>query len=245
MSKINCPYHEDHTASMHIYADHAYCFGCGKRASLDEIETPAIKKYPFKGGKYTGKPVNLKEKIASIRKGEVRSLRGFNLHCDGAYYYLIYPNDVYYVARSLRDDENTSKYRSPYGHKKPLYIANKGDSDTLFVVEGQFNALSLAVCLKDTDVSYKHTIISPGAATDLNRNSFVQYYLQYKNICIIVDKDAAGVAAGVELKDTLLKHDKRVYLLAVEQDINDLHVTQGQEKVKEFGRACLGMLRVW
>ncbi len=37
MNKVNCPYHQDNTASCHIYDDHFWCFGCGANGSLDKL----------------------------------------------------------------------------------------------------------------------------------------------------------------------------------------------------------------
>jgi DNA primase len=58
-----------------------------------------------------------------------------------------------------------------------------------------------------------------------------------------VDKDAAGVVAGITLRDTLLKHGKDVVLLPLEKDLNDLYVEAGAEAVREVIRAAMGMFR--
>jgi len=37
-NKAQCPFHSEKTASFHNYGDHAYCFGCGKKVDVIELE---------------------------------------------------------------------------------------------------------------------------------------------------------------------------------------------------------------
>lgn len=243
--KINCPYHDDKTASMHLYADHAHCFGCGKHVTLATLEEehsvvsstwvgkPGSSYYPFKAKH--GRQENVAKSLERINTLPRKLIRGFELPYDDKGYYIVYPNSNYYVLR-LWEGDNTNKYRSPLGHRKSLFTPSLSKwCDDLIVVEGQINALTAALCVPGVN------IVSAGACTDLNRGDFVKYYLQFSKICIIVDKDAAGVSAGVELKKQLVNAGKRVVLFPMEQDINDVYVNKGEAGVKQKVSEAMGM----
>lgn len=219
--RIICPFHDEKTPSMVNYDTHWYCFGCASTMPIEGgVRKESINKYKEQ----------LEQKLAEIRQLPHRAIRGFNLPYDSRGYYVLYPNADYYVLRTW-DDTTATKYRCPSGQKKPLYI-EEGNNKLLFVVEGQMNAKTLAVVTPAT-------VISPGGCTELNKPDTVNYCLQYDNICIIVDKDAPGVVWGLELKEALLKHKKRVALYPMPADFNSLLVDYGKDAVIQ--RVCEAM----
>lgn len=239
-NKIHCPYHADDTPSMNIYPDHAYCFGCGKKVSLEELEalhpiSPKSRPNPFTRNRLQKENIeNTIKRLYSLQKKEIR---GVDMPYDESGYYIIYPGAKYYVKR-LWDGLSSNKYRSPYGHGKVLFIKEQGlVKDTLLIIEGQMNALS---ALEVTDLS----VCSPGSANDLTNSKFLPVYLQYSKFCIIVDRDAPGVINALRLQDALVKSGKRVAIHAVSEDLNKLLVEHGKERVRVEIKEALAMLGV-
>lgn len=219
VQKINCPFHQDDTPSLAIYPTHYVCYGCGARGSHAELEKehPIPKGQPFTRSKVIYKAEDLAASIAKIKALPTKRIRGHQLPYDNQGYYLVYPGNGYYLKRLFDAPKGVSKYRYPYGQRNRLYWAQKTDSKTLYVVEGQFNALSLSLLVPNAD------IVSPGSCTELIRPEYVKTYLQYKTVHVIVDKDAAGVVAGIQLKETLTKAGILATLTALEKDINRIH----------------------
>lgn len=232
MYKINCPFHDDKTASLAVYSDHYYCYGCSKHGSLGDLGVPVSSASPRFLRTRGYPPEDINKSLKRILALPKKAIRGFELPYDDTGYYIVYPNANYYTKRLWEPPKPSDKYRGPAGHKKPLMVCSPHDpmSDSLMVVEGQLNAMTAAL--------FTPNVVSPGAASDLNRPDFVNYYLQYINIRVIVDKDAAGVVSGIALRDTLLYKGKQVVLHAVETDFNDLYVAKGKEAVQsEISRA--------
>lgn len=231
MRRIHCPFHPDDTASFVEYDDHYHCFGCGAHGTTK----PSGQRNIIRAR--TIPKEDIKASLDRIISLPTKLIRGFELPYDDTGYYILYPYEYYYTKRLFNPEKASDKYRSPRGHKKPLFIlVDYIIKSTLCVIEGQLNALSAAQC-SIHDLS----IVSPGAATDLNRADFLDYYLQYDRICIIVDKDAAGAVNGITLRDTLLYKGKQVVLHAVETDFNELYVTKGPQAVKEEIDRAMGL----
>ena len=206
--------------SLHVYHDGAWCFVCGFKCSLDELGkeyAEEIKKIKTKA------PENIEESIKKIDSLPKKEIRGFNLPCDESGTYLIWPDKSYY---KLRRFDDSPRYIGPRGHRAPLFII-EGSKHVLVVVEGEYNALSLKKIYEKNDGP---TIVSPGSASELTRHW--QYYLLYKKIYVIVDRDAAGVANGIKLRDDLRKKGKSVTLIALEEDFNDMLQRNGTEEIK-------------
>lgn len=230
--KILCPFHEENTPSCHLYPDGYSCFGCGKRGPLTDLDLPEKSKALVKGRGTYYQQENLVLSIDRIRKLPTKLIRGIELPYDDSGYYIVYPGDQYYTKRLLNPSPPSDKYRGPKGHKKPLMVLNT-QPGILFVVEGQLNALSLNACLDSA-------IVSPGSANDLNRKEFIQFYLRYDHICVIVDEDPAGVVCGIALRDELLRHKKDVVLLPLKRDLNDIYVEEnGQEAIVKTIKGAL------
>lgn len=225
--KINCQFHNDLTASMKVYEDHFYCFGCGKSGGLSLLSGDTNNVVKRANASYKPKE-DINQKLTYIRTLPNKSIRGFMLPYDESGYYVIYPFEPYYTKRLVNPLKESDKYRGPMGHKKPLFRMEHPTAKMLFVVEGQLNAMSLYASM-DIEAS----VVSPGGATDLCRPDFVRMYLQYTHICVIVDKDPAGVVSGLALVNTLIKANKNAVLLPLEVDLNEVYVKKGPDAVKE------------
>jgi hypothetical protein len=234
IERVICLWHMESTPSLVLYEDHVYCYGCGKRASMQEYERIAGS-IPGNVARSPRRQEDLGKTLDYIYTLPRKTIRGFSLPYDDRGFYIVYPNEAYYVKRLWGNDAN--KYRGPAGHKKPLFVpTNCTPNKPLFVVEGQLNAMSLAHSC-DTVAT-----MSPGACTDLSKYESVKYCLQYDSICIIVDKDPAGVVGGLELKKALLKHGKRIVLLPLEADLNDTYIQGGKDAVNQYVQKALSLL---
>lgn len=230
-NKINCHFHDDSTASLHIYDDHYHCFGCGARGTLDKLDTSVVRAampFSIRG------PEDMPAALKRIDALPLKQIRGLELPYDHRGYYIRYPNTPYYVRRSWTNVE--PRFYSPFGIRKPPLVLRYGSYATqergpLLVIEGQINALSAQLALGTEGPA--QTILCPGASTDFNKPDVVSQCLNYADIFIIVDNDAAGVVAAVQLRNTLLNANKRVTVVALDQDFNDILVNDGKESLKQ------------
>lgn len=217
--KINCtnPEHDDRTPSMHVYSDGAYCFVCGHTSPLEEVisseEIRLIKK----------DPEDVYARLKIIKQLPKGRIRGLLLPRDASGYYIIWPDNSFYKKRRFND---TPRYYCPRGNKPPLFFYQQ-DQTSLVIVEGELNAKTVFL-----STITSASICSPGSAGELLKH--LSKYLTFKNILIIVDKDAVGVAYGLELKALLLKSKKKVTLNAVEKDANQILQDSGFEGVREW-----------
>lgn len=238
--KINCVAHEDSTPSLAIYDDgNAFCFGCGFKTTTKELDLN-IENLPA----YAYKPKfkeNIKKTMEYINSLPNKWIRGHVVPYDDSYYYLKWPNGDFYKKRRV-DPDSKSKYRSPVGIKKPLY-AKGVESTKLIIIEGEFNALTLAIS-PYIALTKGCKIVSPGACTDFMRKDYLQQYLKYDTILIIVDRDAAGICAGIELKAYLQQKGKKVFLHPMIKDFNDILVQDGQEAIEKEVKTISAMLNM-
>lgn len=216
--KVLCPNHKDKTPSLHVYEDRAYCFVCRYSCPSDQIvsadELKELKKAPTDIAQY----------VEYIKTLPIMGIRGLSFHSDTSGFYIIWPGDNYFKKRvTIEDTKN--RYIGPRGHRAPLWV-HKGNSNLLVIVEGELNAMSLALC------NPRYTLISPGSATELPKT--LDYALTFSTIVIIVDKDIPGVGWGANLKHELIKRQKKVQLVAVEKDINQILQEEGKEGVKKW-----------
>jgi 5S rRNA maturation endonuclease (ribonuclease M5) len=232
VSKILCPYHNDTEPSMHLYGEYAYCFVCRANVKTSELNLPGSAR-EIRAKK---NPVNIRERIQQIRELPKSMIRGFELHNDNTGYYVLWPDETYYVKRM---NEGKNRYVSPAGVQRPLFTFYKrvtvDPKSVLVIVEGELNAMSLRASITD-DVD----IVSPGSA-----NNFVKYireYEEYKRVLIITDLDAPGVVFGVDLKDRLLS-GRKVNIWPMERDLNEQYQEEnGKEKIQtEFTKARVGL----
>lgn len=219
---INCPYHDDHTPSMKIYGEVAYCFVCSISVPVTELKLNEKHKYVIP------EPTNVPERIKYIKSLPTKMIRGLQLPYDDSGFYVMWPQENYY---KKRNNEGKTRYIGPSGVKAPLLVC-PGTFSHLVIVEGEMNALSLYSIVWD---GYK--IVSPGSASELMRH--IKYYLVYSKITVIVDNDAAGVVFGYQLKEILLKNNKSVTLCLMNKDFNQHLQDGGEEAVKQKFEECL------
>jgi hypothetical protein len=228
--KIRCRFHDDRVASMHLYEDHAFCYVCGKYASLDELGME-------------GAPVDIKPRyVEDIEAKAVyiwqlprKLIRGFSLPYDDDGYYIEYPNSLFYKFRFWNPPEGKDKYRCPSGHPKEPFVLRMGRSPSLLIVEGEMNAMSLGEACPEYDV------VSPGAASDFlskKTGAYLTTLCHYANMLIIVDRDAAGTVAAIHTKARLSTVCRNVSIVLMPRDANEILVNDGPQALKEeFKRA--------
>lgn len=156
-------------------------------------------------------------------------IRGFDLPFDEKGYYLVWPKHDYY---KLRRFEGDPRYVGPSGHKPPPFWAQRSGSSRLFLVEGEYNALSVAQAYSAAD------ILSFGAAGELNPRNLATHLsmlTQYDTIVVIVDRDAAGALAAIHAKSVLSHKVPEVSILFTDlnNDCNDILVKHGKEALRE------------
>lgn len=231
--KIKClnPKHKDDTPSMEVYPDWLHCFSCGYRVRSDgvisEEEIENLKKKQKE-------PENIEDRIRFIHSLPRQAVRGLSLPIDTSGYYIVWPTGTYYKYRITTGGQN--RYIGPRGHKAPLFELDIKSKETLVVIEGEINALSLSESLQDHQLR-TIGICSPGSATELTRH--LNIYLTYPRIIVIVDKDIPGVKNGLKLKELLIKKGKRVQLLACENDINEILQEKGKGGVQDWWRQAV------
>lgn len=218
-----CPKHKEATPSCVVYGDGYFCFGCGARGPVTEIGLE-----PGERLEYTYVE-DIAASIAYIEGLPRKLIRGFMLPYNDKGYFLVYPDRSYYKLRLCGGADLKSKYRGPAGHKKPKFVAHTtGKYDQITLVEGEFNALSLAALEPEGDV------VSPGAAGDFfskSRAQDLQEYAKYAKIDLVVDDDGAGLQAAIECSAALkaLGADN-VKAHFVKEDFNDTY-QKGKEEL--------------
>jgi 5S rRNA maturation endonuclease (ribonuclease M5) len=219
--QIRCPKHEDNVASCKVYADGAYCFaGCG----FIPLEELGIPKSEVPEEKYVE---DLKERLTYIKGLPVDVYRGFPLPHDLDGYYIIWPDNSYYKLRL--NTSAKSKYRMPAGHKANLFWTRKQHRPVVCVVEGEFEAMSVAAAIPEWDV------VSPGGVSNFKNKENLTQFLKYSKIIIATDDDAPGIKAAMEISQVLtykVAYVTRIYKKA-EKDFNDIYCQDGKDALRE------------
>lgn len=221
--KVLCPRHDDTTPSCEVYEDHGYCFVCGEVVPLIEL---GLASAPISKERYVE---NIEAKMSYIRSLPEREIRGHVFRYDDRGFYICWPDGRYYKQR-LFDDSSPNRYQNPSGHKEPLFWARREGREQLFLVEGQINALSMRESFINSD------ICSPGAASNfMSKQSkyYLTQLLSYNRIVIVVDRDAAGVMAAIEMKGSLTGKVPFVTVVLMDPDCNDLYTKYGKEHLKK------------
>lgn len=237
MPKINCPLHDDKTASMEIYPDGwAHCFGCGGRMPANRLNSQ------YRIADYTEKYVeNLDETLTYIEGLPKAEVRGLQFPIDSLSYYIVWPDRSYYNRRFFDVTDERGKYKCPAGHERKLFWARRDEeSDVLLVVEGEINALSVSQV-----VWHGINVCSPGAAVNFYSKAAdknLPIYAAYDKIVLLVDSDRAGAMAAIQLKANLagLGH-KNVVIRLMDKDANDILVQNGTEELKKTIKKAMEM----
>lgn len=227
MAKIHCPVHNDTTPSMEVYEDRGFCFVCSASIPIEELDVEYVKK----------PPTDISKTIEYIKSLPIKSIRGLDLPYDESGYYIKWPDDSFYKKRFW---QGKVRYSGPRGQKPTLFkYAPQANTTTLCLIEGELNAKTFHDCIDKSE--YSGAIASFGAAS--NAESYINEYLQYNTIYAIFDKDGPGLAHGLKLHYTLLAKKKRIEIILMETDYNDLLVLNGVDSVREEAKRikALGM----
>lgn len=212
MKRILCPFHEESTPSCVVYHDHYRCYGCNASGPISALGSAVVGSSPVRLP-----PADLQADVARVSALPRAVVRGLSLPVDDTSYYILWPGNAFYKRRKFFPGDGP-KYLCPRGHKKPLYFPRQEDRhDTLAVVEGELNALSLASIEPPFDVC------SPGGVGDF-KESLWPSLAGYKKYLLILDKDKPGLDAGKKMKEWLVRKTPYVELRLVSPDLNDMLV---------------------
>lgn len=221
-----CARHNESTPSAVVYGDHYFCFGCGAKGDVSEL---GLEKGESIEPEYVE---DLQASLDYIRSLPLKSIRGFSLHANDRGYFLVWPEGNYYKFRAYHCDNPGGKYRGPSGHKKPEYVARTDNSGKLYLVEGEFNAMTLAI------LDLPGTIISPGGAGDFTskgRLTNLARYATFNSVSLIVDSDKAGAIAAIETKAMLAARGcSSINIFLVEKDFNDIYAEKGKQELTHY-----------
>lgn len=217
---IICPFHKvsgesEKTPSCHVYSDGFYCFSCGASGPVSDLTgvTPPKPK----------KPVNLEGKLRYIQSLPVGEIRGLSLPHDKDFYYLVWPDGKFYLARAKQ--EGRAKYLVPAGHSRPLYKPRIANTGVLWFVEGEINAASLAKVVEDT-------VISPGSVTKFAIKDLTMFR-RYGTIYLVVDNDIPGTMAAIELFGRLKTFKANVQIQLWKDDANKVLMERGIDGLRQ------------
>lgn len=205
---------------MHVYDQYSYCFVCTAKAKTEDVLSSSAILALRKTERVPTDIIKDMEYINGLRKEEIRSLQ---LPVDDFGYYVLWPDGSYYKKRLFR---GSVRYICPKGRSAPLF-AYPGSKETLLLVEGEINCMSLKYALPDC----KATIASYGSASQALK--YLPIYLTYNKVYVIVDKDNEGVISGLWLQHVMRAQNKQIQLIALETDLNDILVKGGVNAVQE------------
>jgi DNA primase len=228
--RISCVFHDDRTASLVRKKDRWHCYGaCGKDYTLEEVAAKTGGKVDYEYCKEDYEKEDLEESFGRIKALPKRQLRGLEFHCDNRGYYIAWLDGDYYKYR-LFNPGNGSKYLGPRGHPVPLFWARRSGSGTLYISEGEINALSIASAVSDS-------VCSPGSATNFNA-AFLSRYLhmfsQYSRIVVVLDKDPAGLKGSIEARAFFMGKLPFVDYIKMEKDANWVLEYEGKQALREI-----------
>jgi len=232
MERIHCVRHSESTPSLVVYESHAFCYGGCGRIELSELGRQMADKP--KEPRYVE---DLKKKLDYIASLPTKLIRGFNLPYDDSGYYCVWPSGDYYKLRVWNPGAK-DKYRGASGHPKPVFWARQGRalhehgaSRTLAIVEGEFNALSIAEAFPEWDVC------SPGSASDFKtektRRFLLTYCSSYCTVVIVADKDGPGTEAAIHAKSLLIGKVPNIPIILMEKDANEILIETGKDALRQ------------
>lgn len=230
LTRILCPRHQEKTPSCIVYSNGYKCYSCGAWGPLSDLTG-----VPLPPIEPEQEPEDLEATFAYIDSLPKQEIRGLMLPVDGKGYYIVWPGRKYYKYRFF--EPGKAKYIGARGHQKPMFLGGYGIGDTCVVIEGEINALSLAQAFPGL------TILSPGGSGDFSQKRTIQYYRMYyrfyDKIVILVDQDAAGARAAMDLMGYLKARGHQVHWKLMKPDANDLLCGGGSAKLQEEIRSVL------
>lgn len=153
---ILCPFHKEGTPSLALYGDGYKCFGCGKYGPLSDItgvELGDLNQLPEPAE-------DLESAYKYIDSLPTRAIRGLTFPADEDGYFITWADKSFYKKRLF--GASKAKYRNPRGHKQPVLWVRSEGNQSLVIVEGEINALSVARAVGEVDV------LSPGSASQFS-----------------------------------------------------------------------------
>lgn len=228
--RIQCPWHHEKTASLVRQKDRWVCYGaCHKAYTLEEVAAKTGGKVDYEYQEEDYEKEDLEASIGRIRGLPRASIRGLELPVDDRGYYITWPDGDYYKYRLLNPGTG-SKYLGPRGHPVPLFWVRRRGSGTLYISEGEINALSIASAVSDS-------VCSPGSASCFNLRILglhLTQFMQYSNVIVVLDKDAAGLKALIETKAYFLYKLPFVKYIPLEKDANQVLQDEGKQALREI-----------
>ncbi|MBU0756872.1 MAG: toprim domain-containing protein [Nanoarchaeota archaeon] len=258
--KIHCvnPDHDDKTPSMHIYRDHAKCFGCGYVISKRGKRKESIKSLLNKElidlaakirpdafidqRKYDSTIIEtLKIGFADeeVYMGLVAKFGETTLKKEGflSNHGFIYKNrviipygDYYFAARSLnRKVKNKNLF--PKGMPKQPYIINPG-KEVVTLVEGETDAIALYHLDKNTTII---GVGGTGSAEKLVKQ--LEEYTEATKVIIAFNNDLAGQKALETVLPILTEKDYKIFRMDISSNFKDI-----DELFREFDTDAINHL---
>lgn len=230
--KIICPFHQEDTPSCVLYSNGYFCFGCGARGKLEELDGIEL---PPREELEPEPPEDLVAAFARINSLEQTEVRGLKFPADHRGYYLCWPDQSYYKLR-VWEPGSGPKYLGARGHKRGLFWARQEGHQTLVLVEGEINALSIAKAVPGVDVA------SPGGVGDFTVKKIkhkLTSYCRYSTILVVADADPPGATAIIEALSALWTSKINAKGLPMSPDANEVLVKCGEEELKRRIEAAL------
>lgn len=253
--KMKCPWHHDTDASLALYRDHAYCFGCRKWVGYVEFEKE-IGEAPVATFVEEKQPELTREEIVGFahtyharlfrsNKQDYYQARGLNE--DTVRKYLLgYAARAYTIPvwnageieslRFRRDDAvNTdgSKYWGLPGHNRVMVFAPTGFGDRVVWCEGELD------CLVLTQLGYSAFTLTNGIGAD--PTPFLPLLAQCQRVTLAQDCDFASyhrsLAVAKQITEAHPDIDVRIAQWSSAKDVSELYVKRGEQAVrKAIGR---------
>jgi len=231
--KILCPFHKEDTPSCVLYSNGYFCFGCGARGKLFELQGV---KLPPPEELEPEDPEDLEEKFTYIESLPLTETRGLWFPADNRGFYICWPDKSYYKLRVWEPGKGP-KYLGARGHRRGLFWARKENNETLILTEGEINALSIAAAVPNVDVA------SPGGVGDFTERKvkaqLTSYYI-YSTILVVADADKPGAEAIINSLSVLWASRVNAKGLPMQPDANEVLVQFGSERLKKEIQEALG-----
>ena len=191
-NKAICPFHEEKTPSLHDYGEYGYCFGCGKRVDVIDLEAYFNELSPIRAAKSLMKRFNLEIKgdrdenyeLSKRKKLAKRLLRRFSVEANAE---LIKNANVQnYLNQRGLNEVDLSKYLIGYIPQKGLNLSK------IIKFKSEIEIAKEIGLLESDNVNFKNRIILPvwsfGEITYITTRSFdgeEPKYLHLKNSDLI------------------------------------------------------------
>lgn len=226
-ARIRCPFHNERTASLVRRKHDFYCYGsCSKAYTIQEVAEKGI---ALDYEEDYDREEDIEEKLTYIKSLPLRPQRGLAFPTDERGYFILWHDGTFYKYRRFNPGTGP-KYLAPKGHYIPLFWARKNSNQTLAIVEGEINALSIAKAVETWDVC------SVGSATKFNLETLSRYlpeFSRYSRVVVVLDDDAAGQKALNKVKAFFLYKIPFVNYLLLSPDANEILVEKGEKVLRE------------